>query len=219
MQHDFEYVKPTEYGPVKAKLRELINKVELEMQRECFSFQSEFIGSTTLNMVTRDRKSNVGYDFDVNVYPNVDFDDYTPAELRQLFTKYFNKYAHEYGYSHCEDSTRVLTIKVKDTAHSKIKHSCDIGIVLYDDDDDGWYVHCNKAGDRKTYEFKMLPDPDEIEDKISWLKENGYWNQVRKMYLRLKNNNTDDDKKSRSLRLEAINNIFNEYVEYDDEEN
>ena len=64
----------------------------------------------------------------------------------------------------------------------------------------------------------MLRDQDEIEDKISWLKENGYWNNVRKMYLRLKNNNTDEDKKSRSLRLEAINNVYNQYVGYDDED-
>ena len=37
-----------------------------------FTFQYEFIGSVKLNMVTCDVKSNIGFDFDVNIMVNDD---------------------------------------------------------------------------------------------------------------------------------------------------
>ena len=209
MQHDFHYVCRSNYRPVKEQLWKLINEVQKEMRKNSFSFQFKPIGSSTRNMITQDKKSNTGYDFDINLYPNVDFDDYSPKELRAAFTNAFNKLAKKYGYSPCEDSTRVLTLKFKDVEHSKILHSCDMAIVLQDEDGDDWYVHCNKEGNKKHYEFQLLPDPEELDEKINWLKDNGLWDDVKTMYIRLKNENTNPDRKSRSMFAEAVHNVYN----------
>ena len=64
---DFRYVTKAEYANAKEDLERLIHAVQNEV-REDFTFQYKFIGSVARNMVTIDYSSNVGYDFDVNIY-------------------------------------------------------------------------------------------------------------------------------------------------------
>ena len=56
-----------------------------------------------------------------------------------------------------------------------------------------------------------------LDEKVKLIKEEDLWTELRDMYLRLKNENTVNHKKSRSLFAEAVNNICNEYEldEYD----
>lgn len=209
-QHDFEYVTKKEYLPVKKELIGLIKDVQDEL-RDAFTFQFYWIGSTSRNMITRDRKSNIGYDFDLDFYPNVDYDDYTPKQLRDKFIKAINKHAAKYGYSTCENSTRVLTIKVKDRKNSRILHSADIAICFDFEDGPCQYIHYNKK--QNTFEWQNRPNPYDVEEKADWFKhetEEG-WDEVLDKYLYLKDNNTDENKRSRSLYAEAVSAVYNEY--------
>lgn len=58
--HDFCYVSKKEAAPVKAELSDIINKVQ-DIVRDYFTFQFTFIGSSSRNMITYDRKSNIGF--------------------------------------------------------------------------------------------------------------------------------------------------------------
>ena len=80
---DFEYVTKKEYLPVKNELIELINLVQDEV-RDKFTFRFDFIGSASRNMITRDKKSNIGYDFDVNIRVNDDDNEYSAKEIRRI---------------------------------------------------------------------------------------------------------------------------------------
>lgn len=62
--HDFCYVSKREAAPIKAELIDLIHRVQ-DYVRDDFTFQYYFVGSSSRNMITYDRKSNVGFDFDV----------------------------------------------------------------------------------------------------------------------------------------------------------
>ena len=80
-------------------------------------------------MVTCDVKSNIGFDFDVNIMVNDDDEEYSAKDIKHILMKAFNKYAYKYHYDFCVDSTRVFTIKVKDRKNFRILHSCDFAIV------------------------------------------------------------------------------------------
>ena len=67
--HDFQYVPRTEYQPLKNQIIQILNEVQDEV-RDDFTFQYHFIGSTKRNMITRDTKSNIGFDFDVDLEIN-----------------------------------------------------------------------------------------------------------------------------------------------------
>ena len=221
---DFKYVTKKEYMPVKKEVIELINLVQDEV-REYFTFRFDFIGSEHRNMITRDNDSNTGYDFDVNIRINDDDNKYSAKELKNILIQGFNKHAKKFKYDYCEDSKRVITIKVKDKKNSKILHSCDFAIVHDYIDDYGnecqEYIYFNKK--QKTYEWQDQPDGYyKLEEKIEWIKDNDLWQVVRNRYLINKNNNKDTNKKSRSIFAETVNQVFNENYEYfeenDDEE-
>ncbi len=165
-------------------------------------------------MITYDSKSNIGFDLDVNIYPNDYFNEYSPQEIKTILIKAFRKYLKKYKYSKIENSTRVITIKVNDTKNTRIIHSIDFAIVNDYEDEEGYqrqeYIRFNKKHNSYTWEeqddgFYML------DEKIEWIKDEDLWQELREMYLKRKKSNNDINKKSRSLFAESVNNICNEY--------
>lgn len=211
--YNFKYVPAREYKPVKNEIIELIRLVQNDV-REYFTFQYRFIGSSSRNMITCDKKSNIGYDFDVDLIIN-DFDNYYEAkEIKNILINAFNKHKCKFKYNKIEDSKRVITIKVVDYKNSKILHSCDFAIVNNYIDDDGVecqeFIYHNKK--QHTYEWQEQSDGFyNLPERIKWIKDNNLWEEVRESYLHKKNINTNLYKKSRSLYAEAVNDIYNEY--------
>ena len=211
---NFKYVTKKEYQPVKNELIELINLVQDEV-REYFTFRYDFIGSASRNMITRDEDSNVGFDFDVNIRVNDDEENYTAKAIKQILINGFNQYNHLFDYDYCEDSKRVITIKVKDRKKSRILHSCDFAVVYDCEDGRQQYIHYNKA--QQSYGWQYQPKGFyKLTEKMEAIKEEGYWQEVRDLYIDKKNNNTDPNKKSRSIFAETIAQVYNNH--FDDED-
>jgi hypothetical protein len=149
---------------------------------------------------------------------NYDGEEYTAKELREMLKAAFDRIVPSYGYSPAEQSTRVLTIKFKDTAHSRIAHSCDIAIVNNYTDDDGYerqqYIHFDKKSNRYLWEersegYYLLPEKEE------WIKENGLQTDLRECYLWRKNTNADPHKRSRTIYADAVHEICQRFGYYD----
>ncbi|MBQ4073117.1 MAG: hypothetical protein IJD50_05325 [Clostridia bacterium] len=210
----FKYVTKKEYQPVKQELINLINLVQDEV-REYFTFRYDFIGSASRNMITIDEKSNIGYDFDINLRVNDDEENYTAQEIKEILINGFNKYNHLFKYDYCEDSKRVITIKVKDRTNSRILHSCDFAVVYDCDDGRQQYIHFNKT--KQQYEWQYQPNGfSKIKEKVEEIKKNGFWQKVRDLYIEKKNNNNNPNKKSRSIFAEVISEVYMKYIEKDD---
>lgn len=201
--YNYEYVTKNEALGVKKELIEIIKKVQNEV-REYFTFSFSFIGSSSRNMITQDIKSNIGYDFDINIEVNID-ENNDPKEIRNIVKNALNKVVRQYGYDNAEDSTRVLTIKKISRKNKTIKHSCDFAII-YNYKGNQKYIRLNKANNTYSWEYQPKGFIN-IEQKADWLKENGFWQELRNYYLIKKNNNQNKDKKSRSLYAEAINEM------------
>ena len=216
MPYHFKYISKhsKEVQSAYDNLIEIINSVHKELKNE-FTFQHDIVGSYSRNMITYDVKSNKGFDFDVNIYPNGEENNFTAKQIKMMLINAINKYAKKYNYSPAVNSTRVIKIKVKDKENSKIKHSVDFAIVNDYVDDDGYdcqeYIRYNKKTDQ--YEWQEQDSGYyQLYEKVDWIKDEELWNELREKYLYLKNNN---DKSSRSLYAEAVNNICNEYGYYD----
>lgn len=209
--HDFEYVPIEEWKPVKDKLIEIIHRLQNEV-RDNFTFQYHFVGSSKWKMITRDRNSNIGFDFDVNIEVNDPNEYYSAKEIRNILRIGLDKAIRPYQYSvfeydRTEDSTRVLTIKVKDRPHSRILHSCDFCIIHECEDGQWHYIRYNKKQNNYLWEcqskgYMWLPS------KIEWVKKHGLWQQVRNHYIDKKNENDDPNKHSRSIFAETVHEIW-----------
>ena len=206
---EFEYVSKREYGPVKEELIELIHLVQNEV-REYFTFRYDFIGSASRNMITREVNGNVGYDFDVNIRVNDPDENYSAEDLKNILVNGFNKHSSEFKYDYAEDSSRVITIKVKDRKNSRILHSCDFAIVFDCSDGRQQYVRFNK--NQQSYSWEYQPKGFyQLDERIADIKEHGYWQEVRDLYLEKKFRNTDPNKKSRSIFAETVKEIHDKH--------
>jgi hypothetical protein len=209
--HDFEYVSNYEWEPVRDELFEIIHRLQDEV-RDNFTFQYHFVGSSKRQMITRDRNSNIGFDFDVNIEVNDPDENYSAEEIRNILHKGLDRVTNPYGYSifgydFTEDSTRVLTIKVKDRANSRILHSCDFCIIYECGDGRQQYIRYNKQQNSYTWEYQPKGFM-ELPAKIDWIKEHGLWQEVRDHYLYKKNVNENPNKHSRTIFAETVHEVW-----------
>lgn len=64
--YNFQYVNLKQLSSTKKELIQIIYSVQDDV-RQYFTFQFYFAGSIEHNMVTYDVKSNIGFDFDVDL--------------------------------------------------------------------------------------------------------------------------------------------------------
>lgn len=215
MQHDFHYISKHDpkvqeaYQDIQAILREVQDAL-----RTKFTFRFDVVGSYKRNMITYDAKSNMGYDFDFNIEVNDNEEAYTPKQLKNMLQNAIGAVCVKYGYDHPEDSTRVLTIKMKNRRKSCILHSCDFAMVNNYIDDDGYdgqeYIHFDKPHRKYTWceqpnEYYMLPE------KIEWIKENDLWDRMKDLYIKKKNKNDDPKVRSRAVFAMTVHEICQKF--------
>lgn len=208
--HDFIYVTKAEAKPVRDELDKIIREVH-KIVEPYFTFQHKPVGSSSRNMITYDQKSNIGFDFDFDLEINDNEEEYSAAEIRHIIKNAIDQVAPGYGYKHCEDSTRVLTIKKVNAYTSKILYSCDFALVYNCGDGRQQYIRFNKNRNNYTWEYqgKGLKN---LEKKITWLKHNGYWGELRNYYIDKKNCNNNSDKHSRSIFAESVNEMYQKMI-------
>ena len=203
--HDFRYVTKKEAQPIKDELYQILYMVQ-DLVRDNFTFSFTPIGSSSRNMITCDAKSNIGFDFDINIEVNDDNEDFEPKEIRTIIRTAIDRVAPRYGYKNCEDSTRVLTIKKVDTSHSRIIHSCDFAIVYNCGDGRQQYIRFNKDNNYYFWEYQGKGFVG-LEKKMDWLKRENLWGELQDYYIYKKNCNDNPDKHSRSIFAESINEM------------
>lgn len=151
--HDFVYVTKAQAKPIRDELYSIIHEVQ-DIVRPYFTFQIRPVGSSSRNMITYDRNSNIGFDFDFDLEINDDEEDYGSEEIRNIIKNAIDQVAPRYGYKYCEDSTRVLTIKKVNTCSCKILHSCDFALVYNCNDGRQQYIQFNKDRNNYTWEYQ-----------------------------------------------------------------
>lgn len=219
MQHDFYFISKNN-PEVKRAYKDILNMLKevQDLVRKKFLFRFDVVGSYKRNMITYDAKSNVGYDFDFNIEVNDGDDRYTPKQLKDILRNAIGKVCVKYGYDFPEDSTRVLTIKMKDRKNASILHSCDFAIVNNYIDDEGYegqeYIHYAKSHGNYTWceqpdGYYMLPD------KIDWIKENDLWESMRDLYIEKKNKNDNPNMHSRTIFAITVHEICQKYGFYE----
>lgn len=165
----YEYVKKSEYAPVRKELEEIIKRVQNEMRKTYgLTFQFQLIGSGKRHLVTRIRGGNSGYDFDYNLIIQRWGDMYNSKDMvvKQGFMDAFKEAVKGTPYSSPKDSTSAITIKVIDRKQKKILRSCDFAIIYYADYSvNNGYYYLRNDKKRKVYEFVFRSINSGIEER------------------------------------------------------
>ncbi len=210
----FEYVKKSEYSPVRKELERIIKCVQLEMREKYgLTFQFQLIGSGQRHLVTRICGGNSGYDFDYNLSIQRWGDmHYNAKTVKQSFMAALKNALRGTPYSSPRDSTSAITIKVVDKKQNKILRRCDFAIIYYEncDGNDGYYYLRNNKK-QNVYEFVFRSTNSGIKEKVDdILEEDNGWEYISEEYRKLKDINEGNEKHSYSLYAEAVNNVYNQ---------
>lgn len=215
MKHDFRYISKNDPKVKKVydNNQDMLKEVQ-DLLRKDFTFRFDVVGSYKRNMITYDAKSNTGYDFDFNMEVNVDNNKYPPEKLKNMFQNAIGAVCTNYGYDYPEDSTRVLTIKMKNRKKSCILHRCDFAIVNNYIDDEGYEVQEYIRHDKAHRNYTWCKQPQGyymLQDKVDWIKENGLWKPLRNLYIENKNKNDNPDVHSRTIFAITVHEICQRY--------
>lgn len=210
----YEYVKKSEYAPVRKELEQIINRVQVYMRKNYgLTFQFRLIGSGQRHLITRIKGGNKGYDFDYNLIlsPPDDGYRYIANVIKAEFMIALKTALQGTKYSFPQDSTSSITVKVVDKGKKRIEHSCDFAIIYYGSNDgiDGYYYLRNNKP-QQSYQFVFRTSNSDIDEKVREIIEDGGWPYIKEEYLLLKDINEGNKKPSFSLYAEAVNNVYNQ---------
>lgn len=210
----YEYVKKSEYAPVRKELEQIINRVQVYMRKNYgLTFQFRLIGSGQRHLITRIKGGNKGYDFDYNLIlsPPDDGYRYIAKVIKDEFMTALKTALQGTKYSFPQDSTSSITVKVVDKGKKRIEHSCDFAIIYYGSNDgiDGYYYLRNNKP-QQSYQFVFRTSNSDIDEKVREIIEDGGWPYIKEEYLLLKDINEGNRKPSFSLYAEAVNNVYNQ---------
>lgn len=211
----YEYVNRSEYQPVRLELEEVIRKVHHFMRKKYgITFQHRLIGSGRKHLITRVKGGNGGFDFDYNFiipHPGEGY-SWNADKIKKEFTEALIFALKGTQYSNPQDSTSAITIKVVDQKNACILHSCDFAIIYYSEDDDfNGYYYLRNWKNQNRYSFEPRGASANVEEKLyEVLSYEVGWSMIKDEYIKLKNRNKDNNKRSFSLYLETINNVHNQ---------
>lgn len=212
-RYDFDYVDPAISDPVRKEIEKLIKKVQKDISDE-YTFQYQFIGSSARNMITADRKGNVGFDFDVNIIPQKIKGKDSPEHLRMVLFNAIQRIYKTYGFnSKVENSTSVITIKKVDHNSSKCLYGCDFAVVRTTKKGRQQNIVLHKNNNKQSYVWEDRGDYyNGLSERVDFLKKNSkYWSDLRRYYLEKKNTNYCEEKKSRAIYAESVKEICDKY--------
>lgn len=210
----YEYVKKSEYAPVRKELEQIIKRTQIELHKNYgVKFQFHLIGSGKRHLIAKIKGGNSGYDFDYNLIlspPNNGI-PYNAKNIKQQFITALKTALQGTKYSFPEDSTSSISIKMIDKAKNRIRHSCDFAIIYYgsNNNTDGYYYLRNNKT-QQSYQFVFRTLSSGIDEKAHDIIEDGGWSYIEEEYLLLKNTNEWNKKHSFSLYAEAVNNVYNQ---------
>ena len=208
----YEYVDSHELDRYRRDCSNTMTQLRDELNRK-YDIVTQFTlvgsGSHARKLVTRN--GNGPFDLDYNLIivhmPNKYWDDL--GLLKETVRRTLNQIEKNEWFSDGKDSTSVITalLHFKDTP--QIEFSFDIAIFAKNQSGNFCRLIHNKWYNQ--YTWNEVPSSHNVRDKADLLKSDGYWGDVRKLYLDKKNmylRRGDFNHPSFVVYVETINELY-----------
>jgi len=201
---EYIYVSKNEYKSFRDVILNIIQKLQDYLRKNGkYTFTFHSIGSARVNLVTWSKEN--GYDLDYQLVLKY-CEENDPKKIREDFIQAARELSRKMNFK-VENKVHVFKITTQDEENELVL-SCDIAIINKNANCDQIIVHDKKLN---RYIWNTLPTFEKIEKKQEAIKREGFWNEFRDEYLKLKNNNRVKHKHSYQLRIETTNNIWERY--------
>lgn len=200
----------SELKEIREVCERIIKSIQSSWLKDYFTFQFTLIGSGGVKLVTRNGK-NGEYDLDYNLIIQKDKQNLfsNPKVIKEMFIAAFNDVNPNFNFRNAENSTSVITSKL--IFDNRLKFSFDVAILC--EGYNGNYLKITRNKKTSQYYWNEIKSSRNYKSKMKALKEQGLWNEVRKLYLDKKNMHLSrqDEIASFSVLLETLNELCSQY--------
>ncbi len=202
-------------GRMKTLCSDVVNRLVQTINNEgALSVRQHLVGSGAKNLVTQNAALPVDLDYDLEIVRAVEYDINDCRGIKEYVRRRFNEVLNKAGWADCSDSTSALTTERRYfTEGDQTEFSIDLCIVKIEDDGKWYRLIHQKTGFSAfdCYFWNEARSSSGHEIRARWLKENGYWLEVREAYLNKKNmylSLGNHDHPSFIVYIEAVNEVF-----------
>lgn len=194
----------------------IINQLVQSINSGTFmTVSADLVGSGAKNLVTQNENEPI--DLDYNIIIGTKYVDlYTERDIKEYIRKQFNKILSKNGWGDCHDSKSALSTERRTFRKgNKTEFSIDLAIIFEDKNGSYRLIH-EKSGvvSLDRYFWNKAPKSKGLAKKVTVLKTNNLWLQVRDTYLAKKNFylcQNDHDHPSFIVYIETVNQVYYKY--------
>lgn len=207
----YHYIEDKEIrSELRVACEEIILNVQKSFLREYFTFEFKLIGSGESRLITQNGETGE-FDLDYNFILQKDKKGLisNPREIKELFIEAFDKVNPNLGFKPANNSKSVITSRL--VRNNRLYFSFDVAILCEGNNGNYYKIIYDKHSDR--YLWNEVKSSRGYQDKMTALKRNGKWLEIKDVYLNKKNMYLcrNDERTSFSILLETLNELCDRY--------
>ena len=196
---------------IRKELNELcineLHKIQNEL-REYLTFDIKLIGSGFVRLMTVNGNNNrIDLDYDLIIQTCNKKLINNPEKLKSLFINCFKNSFTK--YKKITNHTSVITTMLGEI--EGFNFSADFAILIKTKDGDYFKLIFDKND--QLYKWNKIPDSNMYLDKLNDLKQAGYWEEIKKRYIKKKNFYINNKSYSSStILMEVVNDLYQKFM-------
>ena len=208
----FEYVPEDEVKEAHIYCADKMNRLVQYLRNECEDWEARFslVGSGSRGLVTRNAREAFDLDYNLEIL-RPQTRRLKRSTLKKEVMDFLDKIIVEEGeFKNCQDSTSTITARL--IVDGKLEFSFDVAILAKNKDGEFCKLIHDKDPKKERYWWNQVPDNEELFERFDFLKANGYFEEIKEVYLSLKNKYlilNDHNHPSFAVFKETINQIYN----------
>lgn len=214
----YQYVTDKDFlKRLRGTCGDIVNQLVQRINRDSeMTVSTLLVGSGGRNLVTQNEKGPV--DLDYNLYIERS-EIRNEREIKEYIKTKFNEVLRSKGWGDCQDSASVLTSEWRRFKKgNKTNFRIDLAIIRKD------YLGQHRLIHYKTgyvnfdqYYWNLAPNAADLEKKVTAIKSNNLWDQVRNTYLAKKDfylSKNDYAHPSFIVYIEAVNEVYQQVQQH-----
>lgn len=214
----YHYIEDKDFlKRMRSHCSDMINQLKQSINNDSvMTVEAHLVGSGAHNLITQNANEPIDLDYNLCVLEVFGTRPDDGRAIKEHIRKHFNAVLSKNGWSDCQDSTSALSTGLRHfTKGNKTEFKIDLAIVR--ESDQGWerLIH-DKTGvvSNDRWYWNKERDSSGLADKVSAVKSENLWPEVRDLYLKKKNmylHRNDHDHPSFIVYIETINEIYDKY--------
>lgn len=206
----YHYIEDKEFlKRMKSLCSNIVNQLVQSINNDSvMAVEAHLVGSGARNLITQNANEPIDLDYNLCVLEVFEISFNNGQAIKEYIRKHFNKVLNQNGWGNCQDSTSAWTTEKRHfTKGNKTEFKIDLAIVRESRYGLERLIH-SKTGivSLDQWYWNQAQNSNGLADKVSKIKSENLWLEVRDLYL---------DKKNMYLRCGDIDNhpSFNVYIE------